>query len=65
MHLSGDYRSLASSVRALQTMFNRCVLKITDGADRYIDYSTYGFPARLLADPLGGPEGDGIPAPAA
>ncbi|MBE4753644.1 hypothetical protein G4177_36410 [Corallococcus sp. ZKHCc1 1396] len=58
----GDYSVLAASVHALQALFNRCILRITDGADHYIDYSTYGFPTRRIEEPLGGPEGDGKPA---
>jgi hypothetical protein len=58
----GNYRKLGIMVHALQALFNRCVLKITGGADVYRDYSTYDFPTRALNEPLGGPEGDGIPA---
>jgi hypothetical protein len=58
----GDYQKLAASVHALQALFSRCVLKLTGGADHYVDFSTYGFPVRPLEEPLRGPEGDGKPA---
>ncbi len=53
------YPALLSRVRALETLFNRCVLKLAGGADTYIDYSTLGHPDRALAQALGGPLGDG------
>lgn len=56
-------RALVLTNYALRTLFHRVVLKLTGAADRYIDYSTYGFPLRPVDEPLGGPKGDGEPAP--
>ncbi len=53
------YPALLSRVRALETLFNRCVLKMSGGVETYVDYPTHGHPDRLLTDPLGGPRGDG------
>lgn len=58
-YASDQYPVLAMRVGALQTLFNRCVLKIAGGVETYVDYSTLGHPSRSLADPLGGPQGDG------
>jgi hypothetical protein len=57
-----QYQSLVMTTDALYTLFNRILLKITNASDFYIDYSTYGHPVRHINEPLGGPEGDGIPA---
>jgi hypothetical protein len=58
---SNQYPGLAMTTNALYTLFNRIVLKLTNAADCYIDYSTYGYPVRPIDHPLGGPEGDGCP----
>jgi hypothetical protein len=58
---SNQYPGLAMTTNALYTLFNRIVLKLTNAADCYIDYSTYGYPVRDIDHPLGGPEGDGSP----
>lgn len=52
-----QYAGLAITTDALYTLFNRIVLKLTNAADSYIDYSTYGHPVRDIDHPLGGPEG--------
>jgi hypothetical protein len=57
-----QYPGLVMTTNALYTLFNRIVLKLTNAADCYIDYSTYGYPVRDIDRPLGGPEGDGCPA---
>ena len=59
---SDQYPGLVMTTNALYTLFNRIVLKLTNAADCYIDYSTYGYPVRDIDRPLGGPEGDGCPA---
>jgi len=59
---SEQYPGLAMTTNALYTLFNRIVLKLTNAADCYFDYSTYGYPVRDIDHPLGGPEGDGCPA---
>ncbi|QDG52069.1 hypothetical protein FIV42_15355 [Persicimonas caeni] len=56
------YDTLMRHVRAFQSLINRVILAVTEGADTYIDYSTDGFPERSLEEPLGGPKGDGKPA---
>ncbi len=61
-YLPNQYPGLSITTDALYTLFNRIVLKLTDAADCYIDYSTYGHPVRHIDEPLGGPEGDGTPA---
>ncbi len=58
-YLPHQYRGLSITTDALYTLFNRIVLKLTNAADCYIDYSTYGYPVRYIDEPLGGPEGDG------
>jgi hypothetical protein len=58
---SNQYPGLVMTTNALYTLFNRIVLKLTNAADCYIDYSTYGYPVRDIDHPLGGPEGDGCP----
>jgi hypothetical protein len=58
-YLVHQYRGLSITTDALYTLFNRIVLKLTNAADCYIDYSTYGYPVRYIDEPLGGPEGDG------
>jgi hypothetical protein len=58
---SEQYPGLVMTTNALYTLFNRIVLKLTNAADCYIDYSTYGYPVRDIDHPLGGPEGDGCP----
>lgn len=58
---SNQYPGLAMTTNALYTLFNRIVLKLTNAADCYFDYSTYGYPVRDIDHPLGGPEGDGCP----
>jgi hypothetical protein len=58
---SDQYPGLVMTTKALYTLFNRIVLKLTNAADCYIDYSTYGYPVRDIDRPLGGPEGDGCP----
>ncbi|MEG4963052.1 MULTISPECIES: hypothetical protein [unclassified Microcoleus] len=60
-YLSDQYPGLVMTTNALYTLFNRIVLKLTNAADCYIDYSTYGYPVRDIDHPLGGPEGDGCP----
>lgn len=57
-----DYDKLFVIRNALYSLFNRIILKITNASNCYIDYSTYDFPVRNIDCPLGGPEGDGIPA---
>jgi hypothetical protein len=57
-----DYQKLSMTIKALYSLFNRLVIKMTDASDYYIDYSTYGYPVRPIDEPLGGPEGDGKPA---
>jgi len=59
---SAQYPGLVMTTNALYTLFNRIVLKLTNAADCYIDYSTYGYPVRDIDHPLGGPDGDGCPA---
>ncbi|HAZ44645.1 MAG TPA: hypothetical protein DDW76_27030 [Cyanobacteria bacterium UBA11369] len=59
---SHQYHGLAMTTNALYTLFNRIVIKLTNAADCYIDYSTYGYPVRHIDHPLGGPDGDGCPA---
>jgi hypothetical protein len=58
-YLFHEYPGLSITTDALYTLFNRIVLKLTNAADCYIDYSTYGHPVRDINEPLGGPEGDG------
>jgi hypothetical protein len=58
---SDQYPGLVMTTNALYTLFNRIVLKLTNAADCYFDYSTYGYPVRDIDHPLGGPEGDGCP----
>jgi len=58
-YLPNQYPGLSIITDALYTLFNRIVLKLTDAADCYIDYSSYGHPVRGIDEPLGGPEGDG------
>lgn len=53
-----DYQKLILNVRALRTLLHRSILAVA-GFDRYMDYSTLGFPVREIAEPMGGPEGDG------
>ena len=60
-YLSNQYPGLVMTTNALYTLFNRIVLKLTNAADCYIDYSTYDYPVRDIDHPLGGPEGDGCP----
>ena len=59
---SAQYPGLVMTTNALYTLFNRIVLKLTNAADCYIDYSTDGYPVRDIDHPLGGPDGDGCPA---
>lgn len=58
---SDQYPGLVMTTNALYTLFNRIVLKLTNAADCYIDYSTYDYPVRDIDHPLGGPDGDGCP----
>jgi len=53
-----QYAGLKATVDALQTLFNRVMLKLAQCDRAYIDYSTYGHPVRRLSEPLGGPNGD-------
>lgn len=57
-----EYTALSARVRALETLYGRCVLRLSGAAESYVDYSTLGFPARSLDEPLGGPKGDGVSA---
>ena len=57
-----QYQALADHARAYRGLIFRVILKLLDWDQSYVDYSTYGFPARPLAERLGGPEGDGKPA---
>lgn len=59
---SNQYPGLVMTTNALYTLFNRIVLKLTNAADCYFDYSTYGYPVRDIDRPLGGTDGDGCPA---
>lgn len=54
-----QYQWLADTVRAYQTMISRVILRLLEWPGLYIDYSTYDFPARDVAAPLGGPANDG------
>lgn len=56
---ASQYQALANTVRAYRTLLHRVVLKLLDWTGSYVDYSSYGFPSRPLADVAGGPEGDG------
>lgn len=58
-----EHQALIDTVSAYRTLINRVLLKIFGFNGKYIDYSTYGFPQRNLNEPLGGPQGDGKPAP--
>jgi hypothetical protein len=57
-----QYEALKAAVDALHTLFHRIALTMLGYRGSYIDYSTLGHPSRQLADPLGGPNGDGKPA---
>ena len=55
-----DYQKLMSIANGMYALLNRMILKILDYNSEYIDYSTYGFPARHIDFPLRGPQNNGI-----
>jgi hypothetical protein len=39
-------------IKFLKIMFHRMLLRITNGANSYVDYATREFPIRGIADPV-------------
>jgi len=47
-----EFTDAIRRVCELRTLCNRVLLKITNGSDTYIDYTTEGFPEREIGEPL-------------
>lgn len=45
---------VVKAARAYQTLVYRCILASIGASETYIDYSTYGFPARPISQKMGG-----------
>jgi hypothetical protein len=48
----GEELDVIRDIKLLKVMFHRLLLRMTNGADSYLDYATPGFPIRRLADPV-------------
>ena len=48
----GDELQLIRDTGLLKTTFHRLLLRVTEAADHYVDYSTPGFPRRALSEPV-------------
>ncbi len=54
-----QYQALSLTIHAYRSLVHRTILHLIGWTGLYVDYSTFDFPSRPLADPLRGPEGDG------